>query len=91
MSTLKYVAFSIIKGKGKGSFYIAQYPVRWTAKSALHFSTPGRPVHPDTNSASPGSIDCVDARSVDKYQHYNKALDCNVTQSIISSNGYMIE
>ena len=23
--------------KGKGSFYIAQYPVRWTAQSALHF------------------------------------------------------
>ena len=21
----------------KGSFYIAQYPVRWTAQSALHF------------------------------------------------------
>ena len=26
----------IIK-KGKGSFYIAQYPVRWTAQNALHF------------------------------------------------------
>ena len=25
------------KGKGKGSFYIAQYPVRWTAQSASHF------------------------------------------------------
>ena len=24
-------------GVKKGSFYIAQYPVRWTAKSALHF------------------------------------------------------
>ena len=23
--------------KGKGSFYIAQYPVRWIAQSALHF------------------------------------------------------
>ena len=22
---------------GKGSFYIAQYPVRWTAQSSLHF------------------------------------------------------
>ena len=26
--------------KGKGSFYIAQYPVRWTVQSALHFSPP---------------------------------------------------
>ena len=26
--------------KGKGSFYIAQYPVRWTAQSALHFLPP---------------------------------------------------
>ena len=26
-----------VKGKGKGSFYIAQYPVRWTAQSASHF------------------------------------------------------
>ena len=42
----------------KGSFYIAQYPVRWTAQSTLHylFAFPGRPVHSDTNSASPGSI-----------------------------------
>ena len=36
-------------------FYIAQYPVRWTAQSALHF-TPGRPVHSDTNSTYLGSI-----------------------------------
>ena len=43
--------------KGKGSFYIEQYPVRWTAQSGLHFfASPGRPVHSDTNSASPGSI-----------------------------------
>ena len=26
--------------KGTGSFYIAQYPVRWTAQSALHFLPP---------------------------------------------------
>ena len=25
------------KTKSKGSFYIAQYPVRWTTQSALHF------------------------------------------------------
>ena len=37
-------------------FYIALYPVRWTAQSALHFSSPGRSVHSDTNPASPGSI-----------------------------------
>ena len=37
-------------------FYIAQYPVRWTAQSALHFCSPGRTVHSDTDSASPGSI-----------------------------------
>ena len=37
-------------------FYIAQYSVRWTAQSALHFPSPGRPVHSDTKSASPGSI-----------------------------------
>ena len=27
----------IVKVKGKCSFYIAQYPVRWTAQRALHF------------------------------------------------------
>ena len=32
------------------------YPVRWTAQSALHVSSPGRPVHSDTNSAYLGSI-----------------------------------
>ena len=31
---------SDIKGKGKGRFYIAQYPVRWTAQRALHFLPP---------------------------------------------------
>ena len=39
----------------KGSFYRAQYPVRWTAQSTLHF-LPSLTVHSDTNSASPGSI-----------------------------------
>ena len=29
-----------VKKKGKGSFYIAQYPVRWIAQSALHFLPP---------------------------------------------------
>ena len=46
----------IIKGIKVCFFYIAQYPVRWTAQSALHFSSPSRPVHSDTNSASRGSI-----------------------------------
>ena len=44
--------------KGKGMFYIAQlpqYPVKWMAQSALHF-TPCRPVHSDTNSTSLGNI-----------------------------------
>ena len=33
----KMAAVHNCKGKGKGSFYIAQYPVRWTAQFALHF------------------------------------------------------
>ena len=37
-------------------FYIAQYPVRWTTQSALHFLPPLADLHSDTNSASPGSI-----------------------------------
>ena len=45
-----------VKGKRKVCFYIAQYPVHWTAQSALHFSSPDRPVHSGTNSASLGSI-----------------------------------
>ena len=36
-----YIAISALPmlssySKGKGSFYIAQYPVRWNAQSALH-------------------------------------------------------
>ena len=42
--------------KVKICFYIAQYPVRWTAQSSLHFSSPGIPVLSDINSASLGSI-----------------------------------
>ena len=47
----------ILVKKGKCSFYIAQYPVRWTAQSAFTlFAFPDRPVHSNANSASPGSI-----------------------------------
>ena len=42
---------------GKGSFYIAQYPVRWTAQSALHFLPSLADLFiPTPFSASPGSI-----------------------------------
>ena len=51
-----WIATRIIKGK-KDSFYIAQYPVRWTAQKRFTlFALPDRPVHSATNSASPGSI-----------------------------------
>ena len=43
--------------KGKGSFYIAQYPVRWTAQSASHFLPSLTDLFiPTPFSASPGSI-----------------------------------
>ena len=46
-----------VKGKGKGSFYIAQYPVRWTAQSASHFLPSLTDLFiPTPFSASPGSI-----------------------------------
>ena len=42
---------------GKGSFYIAQYPVRWTAQSAFHFWPSLTNLFiPTPFSASPGSI-----------------------------------
>ena len=45
------------KKKGKGSFYIAQYPVRWTAQSASHFLPSLTDLFiPTPFSASPGSI-----------------------------------
>ena len=34
VGTKSCIAGKIVKGKG--TFYIAQYPVRWTAQSALH-------------------------------------------------------
>ena len=40
--------------KGMFLIYIAQYPVRWTTQNAVRRI--GRPIHYDTNSASPGSI-----------------------------------
>ena len=54
-------------------FNIAQYPVRWTAQSALHFSSPGRPVHSGTNSTSPGSILAMQqlrAKNIHSYFHH---------------------
>ena len=43
--------------KKKGSFYIAQYPVHWTAQSALHFLPSLADLFiPTPFSASPGSI-----------------------------------
>ena len=47
----------VSKKKGKGSFYIAQYPLRWTAQSALHFLPSLTDLFiPTPFSASPGSI-----------------------------------
>ena len=47
----------MIKGKSKGSLYIAQYPVRWTAQSALYFlPSPTDLFIPTPFSAYPGSI-----------------------------------
>ena len=46
-----------IKVKKKGSFYIAQYPVRWPAQSASHFLPSLTDLFiPTPFSASPGSI-----------------------------------
>ena len=42
---------SIAETKTKECFY-----VRWTAQSALHFSSPRRPVHSGTNLTSRGSV-----------------------------------
>ena len=43
--------------KGKGSFYIAQYPVRWAAQNALHFLPSLTDLFiPTPFSVSPGSI-----------------------------------
>ena len=40
-SCILNIGAKLVKKKGKGSFYIAQYPVRWTAQSASHlFSSP---------------------------------------------------
>ena len=47
----------VVKKKGKGSFYIAQYPVRWTAQSASHFLPSLTDLFiPTPFSPSPGSI-----------------------------------
>ena len=47
----------VLGQKKKGSFYIAQYPVRWTAQSALHFLPSLTDLFiPSSFSASPGSI-----------------------------------
>ena len=34
--TIILTHWQVCKGKDKGSFYIAQYPVHWTAQSALN-------------------------------------------------------
>ena len=47
---------STITNNKKGSFYIAQYPVHWTAHSALHFTPLADLFIPTPFSASPGSI-----------------------------------
>ena len=52
-----YVCKVKVKSKSKGSFYIAQYPVRWTAQSASHFLPSLTELFiPTPFSASPGSI-----------------------------------
>ena len=46
-----------LKGRFKGSFYIAQYSIRWTAQSASHiFPSVADLFIPTPFSACPGSI-----------------------------------
>ena len=71
--------------QGKGSFYIAQYPVHWTAQSALQFSFSARPVHSDTNSASLGSILAMQAAAI-KHKDYSLTF----LQSAVYSHVYSI-
>ena len=57
MPTFEMYVLCTVKKKGKGSFYIAQYPVRWTAQSASHFLPSLTDlIIPTSFSASPGSI-----------------------------------
>ena len=57
ISTQRYFQGKQVSKKGKGSFYIAQYPVRWTAQSASHFLPSLTDLFiPTPFSASPGSI-----------------------------------
>ena len=61
-------------------FYTVQYPVCWIDQSALHF-TPvitghlSRPVHSGTNSASLGSILCMQQlRATTDHSHFHHGL-----------------
>ena len=45
-----------VNGKGKLFSAVSRPLERTKSLSALHFSSPARPVHSDTNSASLGSI-----------------------------------
>ena len=50
------MSYRRVKKKSKGSFYIAQYPVCWTAQSALDFLPSLTDLYiPTSFSASPGS------------------------------------
>ena len=68
-------------------FYTAQYPVRWTAQSALYFSSPGRPVHSDTNSTSLGSILAMKqlhAKTI--HSHVHRFLDKSICCEWVSKS-----
>ena len=54
-SSMCFPAMTISKVKERYLLYSAVSSTL-TAQSTLHFSSPGRPVHSGTNSASPGSI-----------------------------------
>ena len=57
----------------KGSFYIAQYPVR--SKRFTRFALPDRPAHSDTNYASPGSIVAMQQLfTTTKYSHLHHGI-----------------
>ena len=51
-----FLTNNIVNGKKKVWFYIAMYPVRWTAQSALHFPSLADLLIPTPFSASLGSI-----------------------------------
>ena len=82
-------ATALYEKKGKGSFYIAQYPVRWIAQSASHMRLSFLSVYTSVTFSN-GYYYGYFLRSITSTGQYLTCVNIELLNSVSVFNGYCV-